>query len=80
LSAARARKIPVVAVSQASHGGVALGRYAAGSALAQGAVDGGDMTFEAATAKLWWLSARNLDYDEICAEMARNVASERSER
>jgi L-asparaginase len=53
LMRAAARGALMVAVSQAPQGGVALGTYAAGAALAQaGVVDGAGMTTEAAYAKL----------------------------
>jgi L-asparaginase len=53
LMRAAARGALMVAVSQAPMGGVALGSYAAGAALAEaGVVDGAGMTAEAAYAKL----------------------------
>jgi L-asparaginase len=48
-----ARDVPVVIVSQAARGAVELGRYEGGAAAARaGAIGGGDMTPEAALAKL----------------------------
>jgi len=53
LLAARKRAIPVLAVSQCAEGGVGFGTYAAGNLLIEaGVIDGGDMTAEAAYAKL----------------------------
>ena len=53
LLAARKRGIPVLAVSQCAEGGVAFGTYAAGNLLIEaGVIDGGNMTAEAAYAKL----------------------------
>ena len=53
LEAARARDVPVVIVSQSARGAVDLTRYAGGVAAAKaGAVGAGDMTAEAALAKL----------------------------
>jgi L-asparaginase len=53
LEAARARDVPVVIVSQSARGAVDLTRYAGGVAAAKaGAVGAGDMTPEAALAKL----------------------------
>jgi L-asparaginase len=53
LEAARATDVPVVIVSQSPRGAVDLGRYAGGVAAARaGAVGAGDMTPEAALAKL----------------------------
>lgn len=50
---ARKRGIPVLVVSQCAEGGVAFGTYAAGNLLIEtGVIDGGDMTAEAAYAKL----------------------------
>jgi L-asparaginase len=53
IEAARALDVPVVIVSQSPRGAVDLGRYTGGAAAAQaGAIGAGDMTFEAALAKL----------------------------
>lgn len=53
LRAAEARGIPVLAVSQCPEGGIALGTYAAGAILVRHkAVDGRDMTVEAAYVKM----------------------------
>ncbi len=53
LQRARAQDIPVLAVSQCAEGGISLGTYSAGALLQEtGAIDGRDMTVEAAYAKL----------------------------
>lgn len=53
LGVARARNIPVVAVSDCFAGGTTLGEYEAGAMLVRhGVIDGRDMTLEAAYAKL----------------------------
>lgn len=53
IEAARALDVPVVIVSQPPRGAVDLGRYTGGAAAAQaGAIGAGDMTPEAALAKL----------------------------
>jgi L-asparaginase len=53
LEEARERDVPVVVVSQCLRGHVALGQYEGGAAAeAAGAISGGDMTVEAAIAKL----------------------------
>jgi L-asparaginase len=53
LEEARAHAVPVLVVSQCFRGFVDLGRYEAGAlALSAGAIDGGDMTAEAALAKM----------------------------
>lgn len=53
LEKAEARGIPVLAVSQCPEGGMALGTYAAGAILTRHkAVDGRDMTMEAAYVKM----------------------------
>ena len=73
LMAAKARGVLMVAVSQCPTGGVALGSYAAGSALlAAGVVDGRTMTFEAAYAKLAHALAhggRDILAADLCGEM-----------
>lgn len=77
LAAATAAGVVVAAVSQAEHGGVALGTYAAGSSLLRaGVVSGGDMTFECAFAKLGVLLARGLAPEGVRAEFARPIAGE----
>ncbi|WP_420006721.1 asparaginase [Arenibacterium sp. LLYu02] len=53
LQAARAKDVPVLAVSQCAEGGISLGTYSAGALLQEtGAIDGRDITVEAAYAKL----------------------------
>lgn len=79
LAEATAEGIVVAAVSQAGHGGVALGTYAAGSALARaGVISGGDMTFECAFAKLHVLLARGMRPDAVRDHFARPLRGEMS--
>ena len=53
LKTAADRRIPVIAVSQCPEGGMAIGTYAASAILRDGgAIDGRDMTVEAAYAKM----------------------------
>ncbi len=69
----------VVVRSQCPEGRVNLGAYAASQALKDiGAVDGGDMTTEAALAKLYYLFSQGLNVSEIKAKMERNLRGERS--
>ncbi len=76
---ARDRNVPVLAVSQCAEGGISLGTYSAGALLQEtGAIDGRDMTVEAAYAKLLHaLSAtsdateqRDLLETRLCGEWA----------
>ena len=56
----------LVAVSQCAVGGVEMASYASGSGLAgAGVVDGGDLTTEAALAKLWFLAGTGASPDAI---------------
>lgn len=69
--------IPVVAVSQCAQGGVNLARYAVGQELRSvGAIDGSDLTIEAATAKLGFLLDAGYRGADLCAQMSRNLVGE----
>lgn len=69
----------VVVRSQCPEGQVNLGAYAASQSLKEiGAVDGGDMTTEAALAKLYYLFSRETDLSLIKEKMERNLRGERS--
>ncbi len=69
----------VVVRSQCPEGKVNLGTYAASSALKEiGAVDGGDMTTEAALAKLYYLLSKGFEPAKIKELMERNIRGERS--
>ena len=65
--------------SQCFEGGVLLGEYAASAALAAaGAVSGGDMTTEAAVAKLYYLFSKGLDAAAVKEKMGESLRGERS--
>lgn len=69
--------VVIVAVSQCLEGSVSLGRYAAGSALADaGVVSGADMTTEAALTKLHTLFSRGLSRTRIAGLMPQNLRGE----
>ncbi len=69
----------ITVCSQCTQGSVSLGTYATSKGLADAdAVDGGDMTIEAAVTKLYYLFSRNLSKEEIKAAMERNLRGERS--
>ena len=70
----------IVARSQCAQGEVRLGTYAASSALVDiGAVNGGDMTTEAALTKLYYLFSKGLEVDEIKRLMETNLRGELTE-
>jgi L-asparaginase len=78
LEEARARGVPVLVVSQCPRGVVDMGRYAGGAAAAAaGAISGGDMTVEAALAKMMIGLARYADHGELRAWLERDVVGER---
>ena len=65
--------------SQCFEGAVQLGAYAASAALtAAGAVSGGDMTTEAAVAKLYYLFSKGYDAARVKQLMEQNLRGERS--
>jgi L-asparaginase len=67
----------VTVCSQCPQGTVALGTYAASSALVTaGAVSGYDMTTEAAVAKLYYLLAKSYTKEEIKEKMEENLRGE----
>jgi L-asparaginase len=78
LEEARDRGVPVLIVSQCPHGFVDMDRYAGGAAAeAAGAISGGDMTVEAALAKLMIGLARHQG-DELRTWLASDVVGERT--
>jgi L-asparaginase len=79
LAEARDRGVPVVVVSQCFRGAVDMGRYAGSANAAKtGAIAGGDMTVEAAVAKLMIGLGRYGAGDELRAFLTRDVIGERS--
>ncbi|MCM5703042.1 asparaginase [Larsenimonas salina] len=80
LKRAHAEGVLVVAISQCAQGGVALATYEAGQVLQDvGVLSGGDMTREAAYAKLHFvLAQRNLSAFEQAELIDMNVCGERS--
>lgn len=77
LGAAVVRGVTVVNTTQCVIGAVAQDTYATGAALARiGVVSGGDMTLEAAFAKLHVLIAEGLPAQDVRARMAEPVAGE----
>lgn len=70
----------ITVCSQCVQGAVSLGAYAASKALRDiGAVDGGDMTTEAALAKLYYLFSLGLDKEEVKRRMGRDLRGELTE-
>ena len=75
----RVPEVPVVIVSQCLRGFVDLARYQGGAAAAaEGAISGGDMTVEAALAKLMIGLGRFGTVDELRAFFATSVIGERT--
>ena len=71
--------VVVVACSQAPHGRVTLGAYAAGAGLTgAGVIGAGDMTFEAGFAKLHHLFACGFASERVRVEFTRNRSGEMS--
>ncbi len=79
IAEATERSVPVLVVSQCPRGHVELLRYAGGAAAAAaGAIDGGDMTVEAAVAKLMIGLARYPRTEDLHAYLRADVAGERT--
>lgn len=75
---ARHRGVPVLVVSQCPRGVVEMGRYAGGAAAAAaGAISGGDMTVEAAIAKMMIGLARYPDHGALRSWLEQDVVGER---
>ena len=69
--------VPVIVASQCEQANVLLGRYETGDAIAKaGAVGTGDMTLEAAYAKIIFLLSQGLGGAELSAWMGRSIAGE----
>ncbi|WP_018142831.1 asparaginase [Alloscardovia criceti] len=69
--------VPVIVSSQCQQAEVLLGHYETGSAIAQaGAVGTGDMTLEAAYAKIVFLLSQGLTGQELAQWMAKPIAGE----
>lgn len=69
----------ITVCSQCVQGAVSLGAYAASKALRDiGAVDGGDMTTEAALTKLYYLFSLGLDKEEVKRRMGLDLRGELS--
>ncbi|MCB1272899.1 MAG: asparaginase [Leucobacter sp.] len=70
-------ELPVVAVTQCATGGVDFARYAVGHELeAAGVIDGGDMTIEAALAKLGYALDRGAQGASLRGIMSFNLVGE----
>jgi L-asparaginase len=79
LEEAKERQVPVVVVSQCPRGMVDLSRYAGGAeAAAAGAISGGDMTREAAIAKLMIGLGRYGNGPELQTFLESDIAGERT--
>ncbi|WP_067541518.1 asparaginase [Nocardia crassostreae] len=77
---ATGRGTPVVVITHCDSGAVDLSLYEPGRALlAAGAIGGGDMTREAALAKLSHLAGLDLSPGELCRWMTTNVLGELSD-
>lgn len=80
LHAAKARNVPVMVVSQCVRGFVDIARYAGGAAAAKaGAISGGDMTVEAAVAKMMVGLGRYGAGKDLRKYLESDVVGERSE-
>lgn len=73
------RRVVIVNVTQCADGGVHPRRYVAGDILSNtGVVNGADITFEAALAKLMFLFGLGLEPDTVRKRMSHTIAGEMS--
>lgn len=80
LASARQKGIIVLNCTQCLRGKVNMAGYATGNALAQaGVVSGGDMTLEAALAKLHYLLSKNLPVEDTRRLLTENLRGELSD-
>lgn len=71
------KRMPVVAITQSARGTVDTSRYAVGRQMASvGVISGGDLTVEAAIAKLGFLIDRGYSREEIERLVPRNLVGE----
>ena len=69
--------VPVVIASQCQQAEVLLGHYETGDAIARaGAIGSGDMTLEAAYAKIMFLLSQGVDAADFGTWMRRNITGE----
>lgn len=74
------KNILIINCSQCSHAKVKMQDYAASHLLqTAGVISGGDMTVEAAIAKLFYLFSQQLTLDEVKLKMTQNLRGELSE-
>lgn len=77
LGRARARNIPIIAVSQCPEGGMELGTYAAGRVMRENnVVDGRDITPEMAYVKMHFCLSLHSSYHARCDFLARPLVGE----
>ncbi len=80
LAEATANGTVIVNCTQCRHGAVRQTSYATGSALGDaGAISGGDMTIEAAVAKLMYLFSQKMDVRDVIQAMQQNLVGELTE-
>ncbi len=80
LAEATANGTVIVNCTQCRHGAVRQTNYATGSALGDaGAISGGDMTIEAAVAKLMYLFSQKTDVNDVIQAMQQNLVGELTE-
>jgi L-asparaginase len=76
VQAAASRGMIIVAGSQCLYGGTDLGLYETGAAIRDCTISAGDMTSEAAVAKLMWALAKTSRFEEVAEIFATNYAGE----